>query len=270
MLHIGTHKTATTSLQSMMAANAAHFAGRGLCYPSCCRSGDGHHNLAWELNSDERYRSSAGSLADLARELRVRQADAVLLSSEDFEYLYRKPHRLLQLRETLEVLGYGVEVVVALRQPSDYVESLYCELRKHGLEGLLDDFAAEALAGGGLTFRSWDFRLDYQRLVASFAGCFGPEAIHVLRYEESEFVGLLAGTVGELAGLDLTAVPGWPRLNQRQLPAGRGESAGTAPEPIRFSDRSRVSLTGVERRAIDEAFAGAIDVLCSRYPALPV
>lgn len=269
VLHIGTHKTATTSLQSMIAANSAHFVGQGLCYPATGRWGDGHHNLAWELNADERLQASAGKLVDLTAELEAGQPGAVLLSSEDFEYLYRKPDRLAQLREALEALGYRVEVLVALRQPSDYAESLYWELGKHGLQMSLADFTGEILARGGITFRSWDFRLDYQPLVASFARNFGPEAIHVLRYQESEFVGPLLATCGDLLGLSLAAVPGWQRHNQRPASGAGPDPVGMAPPVVRIADRCRLLLTPAERQQIDAAFAGAVDILCCRHPARP-
>ena len=60
VMHIGSHKTGTASLQSMIARNETYFADQGLFYPAVGQVGDGHHNLAWELNGDERYDPRSG------------------------------------------------------------------------------------------------------------------------------------------------------------------------------------------------------------------
>ena len=117
VMHIGTHKTGTTSLQSMIARNDTYFADQGLFYPTVGRAGDGHHNLAWELNGDERYDPSFGSFDDLIDELRQAKPRAVLISSEDFEYLHLRPESLRNFRRRLSRLGYKTHVIVVLRQP---------------------------------------------------------------------------------------------------------------------------------------------------------
>lgn len=109
VLQIGTHRTGTTSLQTMVARYQQWFRDQGLYYPLTTRGSssdsDGHHNLARELNDDDRYDPGKGSLADLVKELRLAQARSVLLSSGDFEYLYRKPLKLDILRASLAQLG---------------------------------------------------------------------------------------------------------------------------------------------------------------------
>ena len=45
VLHIGTHKTATTTLQDTLATNRALLAEQGIVYPSIGRA-TGHHTLA--------------------------------------------------------------------------------------------------------------------------------------------------------------------------------------------------------------------------------
>ncbi len=135
VLHVGMHKTGTTSLQTMIARNRQHFRDQGLYYPTTGQIGvgDGQHNLAWELAGDERFEPASGTIADLASELRAqRRPRAVLVSSEDLEYLYDRPERLASLRGVLEDVGYAVRVVITLRQPSEYLESLYFELVAQG------------------------------------------------------------------------------------------------------------------------------------------
>lgn len=72
-----------------------------------------------------------------------------------------------------------------LRPPSQYLESLYCESCKHGLLGGLDDFVSQALMEGGVLFRNWDFRLNYDQLVSGFANVFGAQHVYALPYDPS-------------------------------------------------------------------------------------
>lgn len=248
VLHVGTHKTGTTSLQTMLARNEGHFAVKGLYYPAAGRGGgDGHHNLAWELAGDERYDPAAGSLADLVAELAAAGPRAVVVSSEDFEYLHRRPERLATLRTGLESAGYAVRVLVVLREPAGYVESLYAELGKHGLTGSLDGFVEGALASGAVTFGAWTFSLDYPTLVGAFAGAFGRRRVQVLGYHPADVVGSLLAACGRQLGLDLSPVPGWVRFNARD--------GGPGP-----------ALTVAQRRAVESAFGGVIESLVRRYP----
>lgn len=236
LLHIGTHKTGTTSLQAMVAANPAHFGSQGLYYPHAGRAGWGHHNIAWQLNGDDRFDPRAGTLADLVDELRAADPGAVLVSSEDFEYLYRTPGQLSQIRRALDDLGYAVRIVVTLRRQSDYVESLYAELLKHGLEADLDTFVSDALAHGGIAYRTWEFPLIYGQLIDGFTDVFGEDSVRAIPYDPTDSVGRLLRHCGELVGRPLSPVTARERLNARDEPA-------------------RSLLNSQQRRSLDAAFS---------------
>jgi len=233
-LHIGTHKTGTTSLQAMVAAHPAHFESQGLYYPRTGRAGWGHHNIAWQLTGDERFDPRAGTLADLLDELRTADPSAVLVSSEDFEYLYRAPGQLSRLRRALDDLGYAVRIVVTLRRQSDYVESLYAELLKHGLKADLDTFVSDALAQGGVSHGTWEFRLIYDQLLDAFADVFGEDSVRAIPYDPDDSAGPLLRHCGELIGRPLSPVTAPERLNAREVPA-------------------RSSLNAQQRRSLDGA-----------------
>ena len=55
LLHVGTHKTATTSLQAALVASSGELASDGTLYPETGRIHFGHHNIAWGLIGDERF-----------------------------------------------------------------------------------------------------------------------------------------------------------------------------------------------------------------------
>jgi hypothetical protein len=260
VLHIGTHKTGTKSLQNMLVENESWFAEQQLYYPAAGRlPGGGHHNLAWELSGDLRFEPTNGSVDDLRRELRDHEPESVLLSSEDFESLYRRAEPLTHLRSTLEGLGYEVVVVVLLREPTDYVPSLYDELRKHGLRQTLDDFVAAILANGGVMFRNWDLRINFDTLLTGFADVFGADKVHAVRYDREDSVGIVLHAASVLLRLPLRTVEGWSRHNVR-LPEQEGSAPGTATVD------AGSCLSATQREAIDAAFGGLVQDLTHRYP----
>jgi hypothetical protein len=267
VLHIGTHKSGTTSLQTMIARNLKYFSDQGLYYPAAGRGSDcGHHNLAWELNGDDRYDAASGSVADLVVELEQSVAPAVLLSSEDFEYLYRKPAKQAVLRQELEQLGYKVHVVAVLREPTEYVASLYVELLKHGLAQDLHDFVVQAVAAGGVLFGKWDFRLDFRQLVTGFVEVFGADSVHVLPYDPGDSPGSVLRASGRLLNLRLVPVDNWERFNERPRASERSgtshsSTGGTAGDTGSATDRTELT---VDERQLIEATFGTFEHMVAR------
>ncbi|MCP9786472.1 hypothetical protein [Cyanobium sp. N5-Cardenillas] len=133
-IHIGTHKTGTTSLQACLRSCASELAAAGILVPSAgtlCET-SGHHNLAFQLAGDTRYDSALGGLNELLEELRfadrsLRSRRAVI-SSEDFFCLVEKPEGLDRLETALRREGHSVTWVMFLRRVDDYSESLYTTL----------------------------------------------------------------------------------------------------------------------------------------------
>ncbi|MHB8232145.1 MAG: hypothetical protein ACYDDB_04520 [bacterium] len=71
-LHIGTHKTGTTALQSLLATNDRLLSNSGVLFPSAGRIGkySGHHNIARELNDEVSFKEKYGTLERLCREIK--------------------------------------------------------------------------------------------------------------------------------------------------------------------------------------------------------
>jgi hypothetical protein len=216
VLHIGTPKTGTSSFQGLIAQNLTQFRAQGLFYPLTGRVGWAHHNLAWELTHDRRYTTRAGSLAQLARELDYKQPTSVLLSSEDFGCLYGRPAALCQLRDALQESGYAVRIVITLRTPSDYVDSLYWQLvNQEGLPYDLETYVTTALTRGSIVHQERDYCFDYTRLLSPFAQVFGPHNLLVLPYDLDDSVRPLLSACADSLGLSLSATPSWGRLYVR-------------------------------------------------------
>jgi len=185
-VHIGTHKTGTTSLQALLGLNEDLFEQYGLYIPKTCRIAPefgSHHNLAWELNSDPRFNPSRGTFSELLAEIDSIRPPSACLSSEDFEYLHRKPGAIRFLRDGLAKLGYVCQIIVYLRPQADYSESLYAELVKHGLALPFPTFLGNILAHGSVTHRDiWTFTFDYSELLAPFTGVVGAHQLTVRNY----------------------------------------------------------------------------------------
>jgi hypothetical protein len=278
VFHIGTHKTGTTSFQALLADNVEQFLEQGLFYPVTGRTYPrtrlfhGHHNLAWELTGDRRFRSRGGSLESLVDELEHAEPSSVLLSSELFQCLYRRPDALLRVRTTLAAIGYITRIVVTVRTPSDYILSLHSELAWRGLREDLNTFVHRAMRDGTLRFRELDFCFDYLRLASAFGQVFGDPNVRVLRYDPTDSVTPLLTASGSLLGLELHAAPDWQRMNTTGHRANTPKGIVSGAIAILNSSRVRrqrralaEQLTPSQRKALDGKFGLAMEDAVLKY-----
>jgi hypothetical protein len=219
IFHVGTHKTGTTSVQAMMGAHRDFFETQGVLFPHAghVRNG-GHHNIAWELNGDAGYNPELGSLADLAAELKATPLNSVLLSSEDFEFWYLRPDLLERIKNVAEEAGFSVEVLLVLRPVTEYVESLYKELLKHGLSESRTSFVKTIASTGVFPFKERTYRFDYAEMVAGFQATFGAEHTYVLEYEAGDSNTPFFAACSKLFGATVHHIEVWGRRNLRRPP----------------------------------------------------
>jgi hypothetical protein len=228
-VHIGTHKTGTTSIQNFMRRQARQLKRSGILVP---RSGTlgrngGHHNIAWEIRGDPLLEPHAGGVDDLIIELKAARENVAVISSEDFEYLVQYPDRLEQFHARLVGAGYDPTYLVFFRNTVDYMRSLRSELKKQDIDRPLEWFEAEIKAKGSITVHGdWHYEFDYDRFVAKWKAAVG-DAVLTFSYDEaSRNPGLLPfffETIG--ASSEIVAASGdTPLLNIR-----KAASAGTGP-----------------------------------------
>ncbi|HWT04354.1 MAG TPA: hypothetical protein VN224_01225, partial [Xanthomonadales bacterium] len=194
-IHAGTHKTGTTAIQRFLAGNRERLCAAGLYYPQTgvlSSQLPGHHNIAFELAGDPSFDRALGTLADVTQEIaRVRPADACM-SSEVFQYLHVNDAALVALRDALAAIGYRGRIVLYVRAQDQYLESLYAELVKHGLQLPFADVLDLAMGRGVIRHgRVWTFRFDYTELANRFAAVFGSDAVIVRRYHDDGSAELL-------------------------------------------------------------------------------
>jgi len=135
VLHIGTHKTGSTSIQSFLARNYEHLIARGVLFPLGGRYDNSNHApLAWELRAfAELGNAKLPEMADwqgIIAELNKSLAHTVIISSEEFCLLPDNAiHLLAQLVREQRM---NLEIVVFLRNQLSVLLSYYIELLKQG------------------------------------------------------------------------------------------------------------------------------------------
>jgi hypothetical protein len=197
VLHIGAHKTATTTVQNTLAANSRLLAKHRILYPRI-HPGNAHHALAtsW-IDLPERYCNPAPP-ADLWREV-IRHADdevTVILSSEEFSRGRPKAVNFAELRSILDAFSERL-VVCTLRNQLAYLQSIYLQVARD-----LPQLDFEAFLGGALRDRyATGVFLDYGALYDHVLAGFAPEEIRFLSYEaacrhEGGILGALLAEIG--------------------------------------------------------------------------
>lgn len=132
-IHIGVHKTGSTSIQHSLARHRDKLRAHGVCVPRSAAwspSVAAHHHLAFEINKSPAFDPSHGGMKDLLAELRAETSDKILLSSEDLAFCVKHPARLRKLRDPLVALGFEIVWIVYFRTFPDWAESAYTELAK--------------------------------------------------------------------------------------------------------------------------------------------
>ena len=134
-MHIGTHKTGSTSLQYFFNKNRHALLDQKILYPQTglplIPNLYGHHDLVFNLRSND-----PKIWSDLVQEINASDCESVIISSEEMDTLTTKQIELIKSR----LIGFNVKIIIYLREQVDYFESLYWELVKSGIES--DDISS--------------------------------------------------------------------------------------------------------------------------------
>ena len=131
-IHIGLHKTGSTSLQKFIKINEKILLENDIYIPKSCRVwGEeiiNHHNLAEELIDSKLFSKENNSFKDLLNEIKNVEKD-ILLSSEDFSKLVSFPDKLIYFINQLKQLNFEIKFIVYTRYSSNYLRSLFFQLK---------------------------------------------------------------------------------------------------------------------------------------------
>ena len=171
-LHIGIHKTGTTSVQAFLAGQQRALAAHGVLYPLSARTDStAHHNLAWEVLEDPRFDGSRGGWCELVGEIEGSPCDHALVSAEDLCRL--QPESIARVAERID--RFEVRVIVYLRRQDYLLEGFYTNAIRGGTTHLgFDTFFDK---------RRHSPRLDFDALLRGWESVFGRDRIQVETYD---------------------------------------------------------------------------------------
>jgi hypothetical protein len=197
VLHVGTHKTGTTSIQKVLAENRQFLRRQRLIYPDGGRQFSkvtrGHQDFSTSLSGidPEGLRKAIDFISELRGSIDGR--DTVLISAEQF-YRHIHGHDWLQdyncpdywplRRQYLETVAsvlreFEVEILLFLRERESFARSLFYELRnKERWRGDFENFL--------INYRPW---FEYDKQIDIFKTIFA--RIRIMNYEQACQEGLM-------------------------------------------------------------------------------
>lgn len=249
VLHIGTGKTGTTSLQHMLKENRARIAELGTLVPrSLGRTRHTRLGLAMRSGADLEtqvswHRQEAASPAQfrrrvlrrLAAEIEQSGAERVLVTDEA---LYGMPvDAMRRLRRLTDGLARRTRVVVYLRRQDDHLASRYQQVVKTGEVRRLVDRVSEMRLDG---------LYDYHARLQQWQHHLAPDELVVRRFERDAF---LHGSLHQdyLDAVGIVAAPGVVVEPPRRNESLDAESA----EFLRILNLYRVEHEGARAGVID-------------------
>ncbi|MEM9795701.1 MAG: hypothetical protein AAF919_04385 [Pseudomonadota bacterium] len=268
LIHIGSQKTGSTSIQTFLTTHPEKLQACRLNYVKAGRGPSAHNRVARILQANPQKCDRI--LARIVREVDGAPDDRHILSSEMF--FSRGWARKFQ-HSLPEHMQRDAKVIVYLRRQDAFLEAMYKQVVKTGrFQGSPADYAAKKQRA-----------LRYSTVVDAFADVFGAEAITLIPYEkqqlhEGDSVLDFAARIG-LAGIgrdDLAARRSNITLS-REVSEILGLLARTTDANIAVLIRTLIENGGPdvrksgdcylisERREIMEGFAADNAALCARY-----
>jgi hypothetical protein len=126
ILHVGSPKTATSSVQSMLKRNRRRFLKDGILVPRSGQTASGSHRyLAYDLAGLSVPREGEAADQNLGRELARSEAETVLISSEFLWSILTRHEAAERLLARLRSLDLDVTVLLYVRNQPQYFNSIY-------------------------------------------------------------------------------------------------------------------------------------------------
>lgn len=145
-IHIGFHKTGTSTIQHFLSGNGDLLARHGVIYPRAGRRATAHFNLTAELMGKVSYAERKGSWTDLLAEMAAKPGTDFIISSEGFHTL--NPEQIKSVRDRLA--GVDVTICAYVRDLCESLVSRYSQKVKSGSwTGTFDEFFERLYASRG-------------------------------------------------------------------------------------------------------------------------
>lgn len=147
IIHAGTHKTATTTVQKIFANETELLKNYKIFYPNF--EGQMQHSFLAQLMQHDAYKNVQEVLSTAFQKANSSGCDRVVLSGENFEN-FLVDHSLAEVFTSIAVdIGFvDFEYVFVQREPHAYLNSIYAEMSKHNCVINYVDFAETILRSG--------------------------------------------------------------------------------------------------------------------------
>ena len=171
IIHMGLHKTASTSFQNFLYLNRNNLLDAGVLYPKI-EEDHSHFEIPSRLLKDD-WEFVENFLTENFKEAKTRKINTVFISSEDFETILVESFRGSQFENLALKIGYSsIHWECILRSQWDYFNSLYAQL---SWDGATINYSAAGhdiihfgqMSIGTGTFR-WRFAFDYDQFIDKF------------------------------------------------------------------------------------------------------
>jgi hypothetical protein len=238
ILHVGTHKTGTTTVQDSMALNRERLAARGLVFPVAGPNAGQHALVTRWIDLPERYRGRRPAL-ETWRTLAARHAGgdaAVFVSSEEFS---RNHPTRVDMRELAGLVADFDRrtVVCVLRNQLAYLQSIYLQVTRRSRGPTVEAFVNKALR----THHANGVMLDYGALYDHLLSGFGADEIVFLSFEAA------VRDPGGLLGHLLAGV-GLPGIADGLAPLT--SASNVSPEPLASWAANQIATPRVADRGL--------------------
>lgn len=219
IVHSGTFKTGSTSIQMFLDRNTERLASVGVLYPSSGRHESVKHtNLTAELKEWQAFTPSHGGLGEILDELETSSARVGIVSEESLSLL--GPTEMQKIGRECERRGVAVTWIHYVREQADFLNAFYVER----VMTMRPDFV-DVIDRPFEEFRSWspvptDF-LHYDEYVRSVLESIPGVDLRIRPYFRSELVGrdsvadFLCNADIPLQPQEVTmtnVTPGWPTV----------------------------------------------------------
>lgn len=185
VLHIGSAKTGTSSLQQYLTEYAASLAGVQICYPLAGRRGGGqvaHHNLCYEKQygrvESGAFNASRGVWNEALAEIDQHPGATGVISSEAF---MNAPNLVPIFRKVLQ--GRSVDIVAYVRRQDLWLQSAWNQQARFGRCSLdFSNFCRDVRERG---------RGAYDQQLQPWADVFGEEHLVIRNFDSLEATGII-------------------------------------------------------------------------------
>lgn len=197
ILHVGTEKTGTTSIQSLLSTSYDELVNSGVLFPNtigspchinfttCVLGDEPDHPLRVLLglqDENEFNNFVAETKAKLSEEIEQTSPSIIVISDEHINSHLSSAKKLRNFKELCEEFGEIHSVIIYLRRQDKFRLSLFSEAVRAGNLSNFD------INNPLPVFEVIPYRLNYQAVLENLSNAFGKNVVKVRIYDRSLFV----------------------------------------------------------------------------------